>query len=110
MRTHVGLACVFLLGGCIPIPRVRVVAPDAVYMVRDHYRVEYAAAAERELLGPDWLLEEVGTRSAARGDRGEPFDLRFVHRRDRSLIFAQTTPVRPEGTCRRAIGSGRANR
>lgn len=105
------------LSACVPTPHVATFARDSVYMVRDHYRVFYAADAQ-ELLGPEWALgtHAEGTTAppwrpehtrVVRLDDAESavtdrYDLRLTHRSDRTLMFAQTTPI-PRDVSQRSI-------
>lgn len=113
--------CALAVAGCIPTPRVGTFAADAVYMVRDHYRVSYVAGGALDLLGADWTLENyetsadgVGparwTRDSTRsvsleGESAEVierFDLRLTHSSDHTMLFAQTTPL-PSNLGERAL-------
>lgn len=117
--TRLLLVALVLVAGC----RARELGhfgPGGFYHVRDHYRVRYDASGEAAyaLLPPEWAIEnyQVGSdgrptvanpadrywtsflieRSDGRAEivrRSEIFDLRYVHRRDGSVIFARTVPL-----------------
>ncbi|MFO0685914.1 MAG: hypothetical protein U0234_27895 [Sandaracinus sp.] len=105
------------LAGCHHATRVGAFGDDAFYLVRDHYRIDYVDG-RRDVMSDAWTLENfqltesgVGdakwtpeyTRSLhldenddGRSERAqvvERYDLRYSHRSDGTLLFAQTTPV-----------------
>jgi hypothetical protein len=114
------LILIILAIGCSSANNVGAFEDDAFYHVRGHYRVRYeGAGAERRALLPtnDWTLENFemdvggGPARVSRSSRfwteyaldvgssrphrvrAELFDLRFVHRRDGTVLWARTLPL-----------------
>jgi hypothetical protein len=104
--------------GCGSLPQVGVFEPDAFYHSRGHYRVRHYVASYRRDPMPtaDWSLENFlegpnGPAQASpsprfwtqyrleldgrtqRPTRAELFDLRFVHRRDGTVLWSRSVPL-----------------